>query len=113
MYDFAADLPTFFNAVEFADAATLPSGAPITGIASTHAQIEKPGDASGSGYNPFLAGRADMLMQPMQFMTAWRPEYDGVTEQELVITSGVYAGSWLIRTIERDGDVARMILNKQ
>lgn len=118
MLDLKADLATFFNTDEFGVAATvslLGGSIDITGNASTyaHQKLERPGSNNGSGFGTFIAGATEFNMHGTQFMTAWRTAYDGLTECPLTIHGGDYAGQWRIRIIERDGDIARMILNKQ
>ena len=116
MMDLKADLATFFNPAEFGSNAVvaLPfGGLQITGNVSKYAlqRMERPGSNGNSGFGAFLAGTAEFNMHGTQFMTAWLPQYENLTECPLTIQDGDYAGEWVIRFIERDGDVARMILN--
>lgn len=116
MIDWKSDLAAFFNPTEFAVAAVigLPDGdADITGMPSTYADTERPGANQNSGISAFIVGAADFTIQPAQFLTPWLPVASAVPECILTIQDGDYAGAWSVRRIERDGDIARLILNKQ
>ena len=115
MLDLSSDLAAFFNPDEFGVAAViaLPSGdADITGVPSTYAQRERPGSNTNSGISAFMVGAADVNLQSVQFLTAWGPVSDALPECVLTIDAGNHAGAWRVRSIERDGDVARLLLNQ-
>lgn len=114
--DTKADLAIFFS--DFGDSATvaLPGGdKPIVGNVSTWARekMERPGGNNNSGWNSFAANNVEINMHGSQMLTAWLPAYDGLAECPLTIHSGDFAGQWTIRIVERDGDIARFLLNKQ
>lgn len=116
MIDFNSDLATFFNPAEFGVLAViaLPDGeADITGTPSTYADTDRPGANQNSGISAFMVGAADFGIQPAQFLTAWQPVASAVPDALLTIQDGDYAGRWRVRRIERDGALARLILNKQ
>lgn len=114
--DLAGDLSIFTNPDEFGVFAVvgLPGNgtARVSGIASTSADMERPGSNSNSGRGSFLAGAADVRMARTQFLTAWAPVAAAVVECSLAIESGPYAGAYRVRDIERDGDMARFTLQK-
>lgn len=116
MFDLSADLQTFFNPNEFSSAATitLPGGtADITGTASTYTQRERAASNTNSGISQFMVGAADFNLRSAQFMTAWAPVATAQPECQLVISDGDHAGTWRVRAIERDGDIAVLVLNQQ
>lgn len=115
MFDLSADLATFFNPAEFGAAATiaLPGGdADIAGTPSTYEQRERPGSNTNSGISAFMVGATDFGLQHTQFMTAWAPVATALPECLLTIHDGPHAGTWRVRTIERDGDIALLTLNQ-
>lgn len=109
------DLATFFNADEFGDSAVieLPGGVsqPVVGNASTYADSERAGKNSNSSINAFMTGVADINVRRAQFMTAWHLVSGAAPECRLTISTGDHAGVWRVREIQRDGDIARLILN--
>ena len=115
MIDFSSDLAVFFNPTEFGDEATiaLPDCfATVHGTASTYALRERPGSNTNSSMGSFMLGAADFNLQAVQFLTAWGPVAAAQAECELTINTGPHAGEWRVRDIQRDGDIARLILNK-
>ncbi len=115
MIESASDLAAFFNPTEFGDAAVieLPGGPlAIVGTPSTHALRERPGSNTNSSMGAFMLGVADFNLQAVQFMTPWAPIAGAQNECLLTIAGGEHAGTWRVRDIQRDGAVARLILNK-
>jgi hypothetical protein len=113
--DLAADLATFFNADEFGVFAVigLPAGdLQISGVASTLAEHERPGGNSSSSLGAFMVGAADFNLQATHFLTPWAPVATARPECLLTISTGNHAGQWRVRDIQRDGDIARLILNE-
>ena len=115
MIESASDLAAFFDPAEFGAAAVieLPGGPlAIVGNPSTHALRERPGSNTNSSMGSFMLGAADFNLQAVQFMTPWAPIAGAQSECLLTIEAGEYAGVWRVRDIQRDGSVARLILNK-
>lgn len=116
MMDLKADLAIFFSPADFGDEAViqLPGGdLPITGNGSVYAERERPGSNTNSGIGAFMVGAADLNLRRAQFMTAWLPVATAVPECRLTIPAGDLAGTWRVREIQRDGDIARLILNAE
>ena len=115
MLDLNADLAAFFHPSEFGASATvvLPGGAvDITGTPSTYAEQERPGSNTNSGNNSFLVGVAELRIHVVQFLTPWAAVATAKPECLLTIHEGDHAGAWRVRDIQRDGDIARLILNQ-
>lgn len=115
MLDLNADMAAFFHPSEFGAAAViaLPGGdLDIIGTPSTMAEQERPGSNSGSSNNSFLVGVADVRLHIVQFLTPWAPVATAQAECLLTIQEGDHAGTWRVRDIQRDGDIARLILNQ-
>ena len=119
MLNLAADMATFFNPEEFANRISIEEvgGVPfdVSGIVSIAAmeKMERPGGNNNNGFNPFAANGAEFNMHSHQVLTAWLPIYTRIADCPITIHDGPYAGLYTIRIIERDGDLARFILNMQ
>jgi hypothetical protein len=116
MLDLKADLDVFFNPDEFGAQATiaLPDCcADISGTPSTYAERDRAGSNTNSGISAFMVGAADIDVQAVQFLTAWHCVAAAVVECTLTIHQGEFAGDWRVRAIERDGDIARLLLNQR
>lgn len=117
MFDLDADLDTFFNTDEFSVAATiqLPTGPlDIAGIPSRFNTRERPGSNTNSGRGAFMVGVADFNLRSMHLLTPAQPIAAAVSECLLTIAPGnKYSGTYRVRAIERDGEIARLRLNME
>ena len=108
------DQGAFFDADEFATEATI-SGVtgPVLGIVDTYHDQQRPGGTTNSSMGSFVVGAADVSIQPHQFTTRWALVAAVPVDATLTIAAGPYAGEWRIKTKQRDGEIARLILNKR
>lgn len=112
----AAELALFSNPAEFGEVASVRPAVgaafTITGIPDAIAEPERP-TMSTSSRNAFVSGAADVNSTRLHFICAW-PDIAGKVKAEdgLTIAAGPFAGSYRIRQIVREGDLAQLRLNK-
>lgn len=111
---FRDDLAIFSNPDEFGASAviTTSSGAiTVTGIPDAIADTERPGANTNSGRSAFVAAAADINVSKLQFYCAFHQLTGVKPEDALTIADGDYAGSYRIRQVLRDGDMAMIRMN--
>ena len=108
------DLATFTNPDEFgvdAVIATSSGDVAITGIPDAIADTERMAATSQTGRSAFSVGAADHSITKLQFLTQWHLLTGVKPEDELTISDGDYAGTYRIKQILRDGELALLRMN--
>lgn len=116
-FDSAEELGAFFSTDEFAENATLTTGAgefALTGIPDVLSDVAKPGGIQNSSRSPFLTGAAEFSIQEFQFLTSSASvrSASAKMEDKLTILTGSYAGVYRVKDINHDGAICRLLLNK-